>query len=57
MKVVPCCMIANPDVLEIGDAKAGFGDVWKGADYAAFRRAHLSGNIPAACQICYRAER
>lgn len=54
-RVVPCCMIANPDVLEIAPIKNGFSEVWLGNDYREFRRAHIEGNIPPACQNCYRA--
>ncbi|MBT3886958.1 MAG: radical SAM protein [Rhodospirillaceae bacterium] len=54
-RVVPCCMIANPDVLEIAPIKNGFSEVWQGNDYRDFRRAHIDGNIPPACQNCYRA--
>jgi MoaA/NifB/PqqE/SkfB family radical SAM enzyme len=53
-RVVPCCMIANPDVLEIGNSKNSFTEVWTGAAFAEFRRAHLEGNIPQACAGCYR---
>lgn len=53
-RVVPCCMIANPDVLEVGEGiENGFSPVWNGADYADFRHRHLSGDIPRACQNCY----
>jgi len=54
MRIVPCCMIANPDVLEInGDPKGGFTDVWHGDDYSNFRKSHLDAEIPRACQNCY----
>jgi len=52
MRTVPCCMIANPDVLEIAPGTP-FAKAWRGADYAAFRRAHLEGRIPSACRSCY----
>ncbi len=54
MRVVPCCMIANPDILEIkGDLNEGFTRIWSGEDYATFRQRHLDGDIPPACQNCY----
>ena len=43
----------NPDVLEIGTAGESFGKVWQSQDYETFRRAHLDGDIPTACQGCY----
>lgn len=58
LRVVPCCAIGNPDVFQIGtpldpDDSAAFARHWRGADYAAFRRAHLTGRIPAVCKGCY----
>jgi pyrroloquinoline quinone biosynthesis protein E len=52
MRVVPCCMIGNPDVADLGDANA-FESNWFGQSYADFRQSHLDGNIPRACQGCY----
>lgn len=56
LRVVPCCTIGNPDACQIGpvlDGGVGFSDVWKGDDFAAFRRSHLEGRPPAVCQGCY----
>lgn len=53
MRVVPCCMIANPDVLELGDAH-NFTSHWNGNQYEEFRKAHLDGNIPKVCRGCYK---
>ena len=52
MKVVPCCMIGNPQVLNLGDA-ADLTQAWNGAAYQEFRRAHLEGRIPQPCAACY----
>jgi MoaA/NifB/PqqE/SkfB family radical SAM enzyme len=52
MRVVPCCMIANPDALEVGDAR-DFKSVWNDEAMVEFRQAHLSGNIPQICRTCY----
>lgn len=52
MKVVPCCVIGNPEVLQLGDAHE-FSSVWKGSNFKEFRRSHLEGNIPEACKNCY----
>jgi MoaA/NifB/PqqE/SkfB family radical SAM enzyme len=46
-RVVPCCMIGDPDAFEI---KGG----WHGEEYRAFRQAHIDGNIPAVCKGCYK---
>jgi MoaA/NifB/PqqE/SkfB family radical SAM enzyme len=52
MRVVPCCMIANPEVVDFGDA-ADFQNVWNGKAIADFRKAHLDGKIPEVCKSCY----
>jgi len=56
-RVVPCCYIGNPDVLQIGgqlDEKNTFTGVWTSDDYRSFRQAHLDGNLPKACVGCYQ---
>jgi len=52
MRIVPCCIIGNPEVAEMGDAR-NLGDEWKGDAYRGFRRAHLEGRIPTVCRGCY----
>lgn len=52
MRTVPCCMIANPDVYELGDATA-LSTVWNSEKIKDFRLAHLTGKIPSVCQSCY----
>lgn len=52
MRTSPCCMIANPDVIEFGSGN-DFADVWKSDAYQKFRQAHLDGDIPAVCAGCY----
>ena len=52
MRVVPCCMIANPDIYELGDA-SNFSATWNSNTYHRFRQAHLSGDIPGICKKCY----
>jgi MoaA/NifB/PqqE/SkfB family radical SAM enzyme len=54
MRVVPCCMIANPDVTDLGDAKS-FTSVWNSDTYREFRRSHIEGRLPKICQGCYEA--
>jgi MoaA/NifB/PqqE/SkfB family radical SAM enzyme len=53
MRIVPCCMIADPDALELGDATK-FTEVWNSDTYREFRRAHLEGRIPQVCRGCYK---
>ena len=55
LRVVPCCMIGTPDVLDLGDANS-FTDLWHGQTFQDFRQAHLDGDIPRACQGCYEAK-
>ena len=52
MRVVPCCMIGTPDVADLGDA-TDFTGQWHGEAYREFRKAHIEGRIPRACQNCY----
>jgi pyrroloquinoline quinone biosynthesis protein E len=52
MRIVPCCMIANPQVADLGEAR-DFTAQWNSPEYQAFRRAHLEGRIPKICQACY----
>jgi pyrroloquinoline quinone biosynthesis protein E len=53
---VPCCYVGNPDVLQIGEPIEGertFAAIWHGEPFAAFRRRHLAGDLPAVCRRCY----
>ena len=52
MRVVPCCIIGNPEVSDLGDAHE-FQAVWNGDQSREFRRAHLEGRIPSVCRSCY----
>lgn len=52
MRVVPCCMIANPEVADFGDAR-DFNAIWSGEAMRQFRRDHLAGQIPTVCRSCY----
>lgn len=56
MRVVPCCMIANPEITDLGDARE-FTAAWNGEAMGEFRRAHLEGRIPDVCRSCYKGER
>jgi pyrroloquinoline quinone biosynthesis protein E len=54
LRVVPCCIIANPDVSEVGVIDKDFASVWKGETMTKFREAHLQGEIPDVCAFCYK---
>lgn len=54
MRIVPCCMIANPDVSDLGDAHE-LDREWNGRAMKEFRKLHLTGNIPSVCKSCYKS--
>ena len=51
-RVVPCCMIANPQVSDLGGAQ-NFTETWNSKTYEDFRQSHLDGRIPDVCKSCY----
>jgi pyrroloquinoline quinone biosynthesis protein E len=51
-KVVPCCMIGNPDVLTLGEYD-DFKEIWYGKVYNDFRQTHIDFNIIDICKYCY----
>ena len=56
LRVVPCCMIANPDSYEISSGiknETSFVDIWGGSEYSDFRNKHLNGEVPEVCKNCY----
>ena len=60
LRVVPCCIISNPDTLQIGPviaAERSFTDVWLSEEYREFRQAHLEGRIPKPCEGCYKVKK
>ena len=52
MKIVPCCMIANPEVANLGDAE-NFTKEWNAEKYKLFRENHILGKTPKICKNCY----
>lgn len=53
-KVVPCCLIADPEVVSLGDlSKISFKEIWNGKNYQDFRRNIKEHNIPTYCSDCY----
>src|SRR5262245_1201030 len=55
MRVVPCCAIATPGVIDLGSAE-DLTATWHGDGFAAFRRGHLEGPLPKICRGCYHCE-
>lgn len=50
---MPCCMVATPDRVQLGDMAArGALTVWNGAEYEAFRDALSSESPPQVCRSC-----
>ena len=56
MRIVPCCILGNPDAADLGEA-AVFNENWLGDHWQKFRQAHLEGNPPSVCVNCYQAVR
>ena len=52
MRIVPCCMVANPDAKDLGDANK-FSEEWNADEYQKFRKSHIEGDIPNFCKSCY----
>ena len=55
LRVVPCCTIGNPDVIDLGAADS-LTRTWNSDDFVAFRRGHLRGPLPDVCRGCYAGE-
>lgn len=53
MKIVPCCMIGDPQIVNFGNAD-NFQKIWESGVYLNFRRAHLEGRVPSFCKSCYQ---
>src|SRR5205823_2822713 len=50
---IPCCMIATPDRLHMGNmVEHGVEQVWNGDRYQAFREQLDSDDPPAMCRSC-----
>ena len=52
LRVVPCCMIGNPEISNLGDGTK-LAETWKSENYKEFRNDHFQGNIPKYCENCY----
>lgn len=55
LRIVPCSMIGNPEISDLGDAK-NLNSVWNSSIYKRFREEHLQGKIPEFCRLCYRKD-
>ena len=56
-EVVPCCEIADPRVVCMGNIfEQSFEEIWNGRRYVEFREDLLSNNIPRSCFACYKHE-
>jgi MoaA/NifB/PqqE/SkfB family radical SAM enzyme len=50
---MPCCMVATPDRIHLGDAaRDGLDRVWNGPAYRAFRDRLSSDRPPEVCRSC-----
>ena len=55
-RVVPCCMVADPDTFEI-KGPGTFVEIWNSKQYQRFRETHLAGDLnklPSICKGCYK---
>lgn len=51
--MMPCCMIATPDRMTLGNAfSEGFAATWNGQDYREFRAALSTDEPPPVCRSC-----
>jgi radical SAM protein with 4Fe4S-binding SPASM domain len=50
---MPCCMVATPDRIHLGNlAERGADAVWNGPEYQGFRAALSSDSPPEVCRSC-----
>ncbi len=50
---MPCCMVATPDRIHLGNmAERGVDAVWNGPEYREFRAALSSDSPPEVCRSC-----
>ena len=52
MKIIPCCTICDENTFNLGDATS-FRMEWNNKKFKNLRKAHLTGNIPSMCKMCY----
>lgn len=54
MRYVPCCIIGNPQVSDVGDARK-LAEEWNAPAVVQFRKEHLDGKVPTVCRSCYKS--
>jgi MoaA/NifB/PqqE/SkfB family radical SAM enzyme len=54
-RIVPCCIIGNPEAMDLGDAK-NLKALWHGEEMRKFRRDQIEGRIPEVCKTCYEKD-
>jgi pyrroloquinoline quinone biosynthesis protein E len=52
MRIVPCCMVANPQIYDLGDATK-LDKEWDSKLFDEFRQCHIDGDLPKICESCY----
>jgi len=55
MRTVPCCVLGNPEIADLGDATE-LTNVWQSKTYQNFREEHIQGKLPDYCKNCYVQE-
>ena len=53
MRFVPCCIIGNPEVSDLGDARK-LTKAWNAPAIVQFRKEHIEGKVPTVCRSCYK---
>ena len=53
MRIVPCCMVANPEIYDLGDATK-LEKEWNSESFTKFRQSHINGELPTICKNCYK---
>lgn len=55
-RIVPCCMVSNPDTFNLGKF-ISLGHDWNSDAYVNLRRSHLLADLPSICTHCYKQDR
>ncbi len=57
-KVVPCCMVADPEIITFGDInKYSFNKIWNSKEFLNFRSSITNHKLRDFCKNCYREKR
>jgi len=53
-EIVPCCIIADPKIISLGNIfKEKFTKIWNNKKYKQLRKAHNKNILPNFCKDCY----